>query len=74
MDGDLDAAMQRWKDSGPLSPESLKLLLDWREAKMGEQSDELIFAAFVRSLTAEQRGALAGVMELADRDEAFRWF
>jgi hypothetical protein len=49
-------------------------MLDWREAKMGEQSDELIFAALLRSLTPEQQSALAGVMELVECDEAFRWF
>ena len=74
MVGDIDAAQQRWRESGPLSAESLKLLLDWREANLGEQPNELIFAAFVRSLTPEQRQALAGIMELVDSEEAFRWF
>lgn len=57
-----------------LSSELLKLLLDWREASLTEQSDDLIFAAFVRSLTLEQQSALAGVIELVEGDEAFRWF
>ena len=41
---------------------------------MGEQSDEMIVAALVRSLTPEKRKALAGVMELVDSEEAFRCF
>ena len=41
---------------------------------MGKQPDELIFAAFVRSLTPEQRTTPAGVMELVDRGEASRLF
>jgi hypothetical protein len=58
---------------GPLSQESLKLLLDWRETNFTEQSDDLIFAAFVRSLTPEQQSVMAGLMELVNAEEAFRW-
>lgn len=41
---------------------------------MCEQPDDLIFAAFVRSLTTDQQSALAGFMELVEGDEAFPWF
>jgi hypothetical protein len=34
---------------------------------MGDQSDERIFEAFVRFLTAKQLSSLAGVIGLADR-------
>lgn len=74
MEGDIEAAQRRWRDSGPLSSESMKLLLDWREASLTQQPDDLIFTAFVRSLTPEQQSALAELMKLVDRDEAFRWF
>jgi hypothetical protein len=52
----------------------LKLLIGLREAKLTEQPEDLIFAAFVRSLTPEQQSALAGMMELVDNEEAFCWF
>ena len=74
MKGDLDAALKRWRERGPLDADSTKLLLDWREANLLEQPTELIFTAFVRSLSPEQQIALAGVMEPVERDEAFRWF
>ena len=72
--GDVEAAIERWREAGPLDSESLKLLIDWREASLSEQPTELIFAAFVRSLTPEQQRALTGVMELVDGEDAFRWF
>jgi hypothetical protein len=53
---DIEAAVQRWRDAGPLSAESTKLLLDWREANITEQSTDLIFAALVRSLTEGRSG------------------
>ena len=71
---DLDAAQQRWRDSGPLPPESLRLLLGWREANLACQSADMIFAAFVRNLPPEQQSALAGLMELVDSREVCRWF
>ena len=56
---DLEAALARWKAAGPLSPESTKLLVDLREANLLGQPQELIFAVFVRSLTQEQKEAMA---------------
>ena len=34
----LDKALQRWKDAGPLSAESLQRLIDLREAHLMEQT------------------------------------
>ena len=71
---DLDAALEHWRKAGPLSDESTKLLIDLREANLLEQPGNLIWAAFVRSLTEVQKAALLGVLELVDEDEAFRLF
>ena len=71
---DIELAVQRWRGTGPLSEESLKLLIDMREANLTEQPTDLIWAAFVRSLTADQQRALTDLLELVDRDDAFRWF
>jgi len=46
----------------------MKLLLDVKEANMRQQPDDLIWAAFVRSLTEQQQSALAGVIDLVGRD------
>jgi hypothetical protein len=48
--GDIEQVSQRWKDTGPLEGESLKLLLDLREANLTKQPTDLIFTAFVRTL------------------------
>ena len=46
----------------------MNLLLDLKEANMRGQPEDLIWAAFVRSLTEEQQSALAGVVDLVGRD------
>ena len=71
---DLDAALLRWREAGPISDESTKLLIDLREANLLDQPGNLIWAAFVRSLTKVQQTALVGVFELVDEDDAFRLF
>ena len=71
---DIEVAVQHWRDAGPLSSESLKLLIDLREANLTDQPGELIWVALVRSLTAEQKSAVLDLPQLVDRDEAFRWF
>jgi len=64
----LDKALKRWRNAGPLENESMKLLLDVKEASMRQQPDDSIWAAFVRSLTDKQQSALAGVIDLVGRD------
>ncbi|MEQ8857743.1 MAG: hypothetical protein RIC56_03775 [Pseudomonadales bacterium] len=71
---DLDAAIAAWKEAGPLSEESLRLLIELREAGLTDQPKELLWAAFVRSLTDEQRSAALALVEIADGGEAFRLF
>jgi hypothetical protein len=71
---DLESALQAWRDAGPLSEEFTKLLIDLREAGMTEQPQDLIWAAFVRSLTKDEQSALMALLQMVDRDEAFRWF
>ena len=63
-----------WREAGPLSEESTKLLIDLREANLPDQPGNLIWAAFVRSLTEVKQTALVGVPELVDEDDAFRLF
>ena len=71
---DLDAALWRWREAGPVSDESTKLLIDLREANLLDQPGNLIWAAFVRSLTESQQAALVGVLELVDEGDASRLF
>ncbi|MEQ8860795.1 MAG: hypothetical protein RIC56_19290 [Pseudomonadales bacterium] len=70
----LDAAIARWKAAGPLSEESMKLLLELREAALTDQPQDFLWSAFVRSLSDEQRKAALALMEVADAGEAFRFF
>ena len=69
-----EAALKRWHDAGPLSTESIKLLVDMRELNLLKQPTDLAFAAFVRSLTPEQQSAVGELVELLEGDEAFRLF
>ena len=46
----LEKALERWRDSGPLEERSQKLLLDLKEASMRGEPQDLIWAAFVRSI------------------------
>jgi len=55
---DLESAQKRWRYSGPLSEEWMKLLIDWRELHLPDRPTELVWAAFVRSLTPDQKDAL----------------
>lgn len=71
---DVELAVQRWKDAGPLSGESRRLLIDLREANLTEQPGELIWSAFVRSLTPDQKTTLLDLLQIVDREEASRWF
>ena len=71
---DLDTALSRWREAGPHTNESTKLLIDLREANLLDQPGDLIWSAFVRSLTEVQQSALVGVLELVDEDDAFRLF
>ena len=64
---DIEAAVQRWRDTGPLSAEALKLLVDLREANLTEQPGDLIWVAFVRSLNVEQKSALLDLLQIVDR-------
>jgi hypothetical protein len=72
MKPDAAAALKRWHDAGPLSAEAMKLLIDMRELNLLKQPTDLVFAAFVRSLTPEQQSALGDLLELVEHDEAFR--
>jgi hypothetical protein len=71
---DVEAAVQHWRDVGPLYAESTKLLIDLKDANLTDQPEKLIWASFVLTLTDEQKTALLEVLTLVDRDEAFRWF
>jgi hypothetical protein len=71
---DIELAVQHWRDAGPLSAESTKLLIDLKDAAMTKQPEELIWAAFVRTLTEEQKAALMKLMSMVELDEAFRLF
>jgi hypothetical protein len=71
---ELDASLKRWREAGPISEESTKLLIDLREANLLDQPGNLIWAAFVRSLTEAKQAALVGVLELVDEGDAFRLF
>ncbi|MEQ8860132.1 MAG: hypothetical protein RIC56_15930 [Pseudomonadales bacterium] len=74
MQQDLDIAISRWKEAGPLSEESLRLLIELRKAGLTDQPKELLWAAFVRSLTDEQRSAALAMIDLVNDGEAFRLF
>lgn len=67
-----EAALQRRHDAGPLSTESMKLLIDMRELNLLKQPLDLVFAAFVRTLTPQQKSALGDLLDLVKREEAFR--
>jgi hypothetical protein len=69
---DIEAAVQRWRDAGPLDADSTKLLIDLKDANLTDQPSDLIWAAFVRSLNPEQKSALLDLLQIVDRDEAFR--
>ena len=69
---DVDAAMAKWNAAGPLSNESLQHLLELREAASKDHPQELLWAAFVRSLSSEQRAAALAMVEMADDGTAFR--
>ena len=64
----LDQAVAAWRASGPLEDRSMELLLDLREANTREQPEELIWAAFVRSLSPEQQKALDSLVELVGKE------
>ena len=75
MKPDAEAALKRWHDAGPLSTESMKLLVDMRELGLLEQPTDLAFAAFVRTLTPQQKNALGDLLEVVGQhEEAFRLF
>jgi hypothetical protein len=74
MKGDLQAAQQRWRNAGPLSTESMRFLVDCRELNLLKQPTEFAFAAFVRTLTPQQRSALSDLLELVEGEKAFRLF
>ena len=74
MKGDLEAAQQRWRNAGPLSTESMRFLVDCRELNLLKQPTEFAFAAFVRTLTPQQRSALSDLLELVEGEKAFRLF
>ena len=74
MKGDLEAAQQRWRDAGPLSTESMRFLIDCRELNLLKRPTEFAFAAFVRSLMPHQKSALGDLLEVVEREEAFRLF
>ena len=70
-----EAALKRWRDAGPLSTESMKLLIDMRELNLLKQPTELAFAAFVSTLTPQQKSALGDLLEVVGQhEEAFRLF
>ena len=52
----------------------MKLLIDMRELNLLKQPTDLAFAAFVRSLTPEQKSALGDLLEVVGHEEAFRLF
>jgi hypothetical protein len=70
----LDAAITRWKEAGPVSEQSLRLLIGLREAALTDQPQDLLWAAFVRSLSTEQRSAALALMEIVEEGEAFKLF
>ena len=67
----LEKAVQRWKDAGPLDERAEQLLLEVKEANARDQSDDLIWAAFVRSLSEEQQVALKNLIDLIGKDSLF---
>jgi hypothetical protein len=71
---DIDAAVNRWKEANPLTEESTRLLIDLREAGLTDQPQDLLWAAFVRSLTDDRQEAAVALIELANDGEGFRFF
>ncbi len=74
MAADLDQLVANWRDAGPVSNESMKLLIDLQEARLTEQPKDLLWAAFVRSLSEDQKAALLELIEAVGRDEIYRMF
>jgi hypothetical protein len=57
----------------PRAP-SLRLLIELRGDALTDQPQELLWAAFVRSLSQEQRTAALALLAIVDEGEAFRLF
>jgi hypothetical protein len=50
------------------------LLIDLKDAATNRQPEEPIWAAFVRTLTDEQKAVLMELTMMVEMDEAFRLF